>query len=217
MSSKRWPMASVWEQPTVALLRCGCLVCATAWCWSRAGFRDCNSEHFPCQAHPRRLPSIAKVMTYSNVGLYAAYSNARDATKSASCTRLTVFVHRATNITNPLLPTHGLKNAGRSSGEKFVQASHKAAHNDQAKVMNKRSLPTIGPKLGGPTYAIPSTMRSTTTACSQMKSMATTAKVLNRPKANADIVSHIKTVTKAQHVRYARQAGNMLGTLGCLQ
>ena len=148
MSSKRWPMASVWEQPTVALLRCGCLVCATAWCWSRAGFRDCNSEHFSCQAHPRRLPSIAKMMTYSNVGLYAAYSNARDATKSASCTRLTVFVHRATNITNPLLPTHGLKNAGRSSGEKFVQASHKAAHNDQAKVMNKGSLPTIGPKLG---------------------------------------------------------------------
>ena len=99
----------------------------------------------------------------------------------------------------------------------FVQASHKAAHIDQAKVMNRRSLPTIGPRLGGPTYAIPSTMRSTTTACSQMKSMATTAKVLNRPKANADIVSHIKTATKAQQVRYARQAGNMLGTLGCLQ
>ena len=96
----------------------------------------------------------------------------------------------------------------------FVQASHKAAHNDQAKVMNKRSLPTIGPKLGGPTNAIPSTMRSTTTACSQMKSMAPTANVLNSPTANADIVSHIKTATKAQQVRYARQAGIMLGALG---
>ena len=154
-------------------------------------------------------------MTYSNVGLYAAYSSARAATRSASCTRLNVFVHKATNIKNPLLPTHGFMNAGRNSGEMLVQASHKAAHVDQAKVMNRRSLPTIGPRLGGPTYEIPSTMRSTTTACSQMNSMAHTAKVLNKPKANADMVSHIKTATEAQQLRQARQAGIMLGNLGC--
>jgi hypothetical protein len=104
---------------------------------------------------------------------------------------------------NPLLPKLGLKNAGSSSGQMFVLASHKAAHNDQANVMGKRSLPTIGPKLGGPTYAIPSTMRSTTTACSQMKSMAHTANDLNKPKAHADIVSHIKTHVQAQHVLHA--------------
>ena len=112
VSSKRWPLASVREQPMVALLRCGCVVCATAWCWSRVGFRNGISEHFSYQAQPRRLPSIANVMMYNNVGLCAAYSNARDATKSASCTRLIVLVHNATNMTNPLLPTHGLKNAG---------------------------------------------------------------------------------------------------------
>jgi hypothetical protein len=48
-----------------------------------------------------------------------------------------------------------------------------------------------------------------------MNSMAHTAKVLNKPKANADIVSHIKTATKAQQLRQARQAGIMLGNLGC--
>jgi hypothetical protein len=104
---------------------------------------------------------------------------------------------------NPLLPKLGLKNAGSSSGQMFVPASHKAAHNDQANVMDKRSLPTIGPKLGGPTYAIPSTMRSTTTACSQMKSMAHTANDLNKPKAHADIVSHIKTHVQAQQALHA--------------
>ena len=89
-------------------------------------------------------------MTYRNVGLYAAYSNARAAARSASCTRLIVFAHKATNIKNPLLPTHGFTNAGRNSGEMLVQASQKAAHIDQAKVKNRRSLPTIGPRLGGP-------------------------------------------------------------------
>ena len=112
IASKQWPLASGCEQPLVALLRCGCVVCATAWCWSRLGFRNGISEHFSYQAQPRRLPSIANVMIYNNVGPCAAYSNARDATKSTSCTRLIVLVHNATNMTNPLLPTLGLKNAG---------------------------------------------------------------------------------------------------------